>query len=132
MNNWQTEAQFQSKVIRFLKEQGAYVIKIWGGGKYTRAGVPDIIACVNGYFIAVELKTETGRVSKLQEFNLENIWRAGGASMVLRPAGFEDFKRFIEEVKCWPKPFDKCNSPIPASARINNARHNTNTATSTV
>lgn len=106
------ESQFQTKVIQFLKEHGVYVIKYWGGGRYTKAGVPDIVACINGYFIAIELKTETGRVSKLQEYNLEDIRRAGGAAMVLRPAGFENFKRFIREVMTWPKPFEKCNSPI--------------------
>lgn len=107
-----TESQFKSRVIKFLLDNEIYHIKYWGGGHFTRAGVPDIITCVNGYFIAIELKTETGRVSKLQEYNLEEIRRAGGAAMVLRPAGFENFKRFIREVMTWPKPFEKCNSPI--------------------
>ena len=98
------ESQFQTKVIQFLKEHGVYVIKYWGGGRYTKAGVPDIVACINGYFIAVELKTDTGRVSKLQEYNLEEIRKAGGIAIVLRPKQFNSFKQFIKEVKNWPKP----------------------------
>lgn len=128
IGNSMSESQFQAKVIRFLKDQGAYVIKMWGGGRFTRAGVPDIIACINGYFIAIELKTETGRVSKLQEYNIDRIRESGGVAIVLRPDKFEEFKSWIKEVKRCPTP----NIPIPESARINNARHNTNTATSTV
>ena len=98
------ESQFQTKVIQFLKEHGVYVIKYWGGGRYTKAGVPDIVACINGYFIAIELKTDTGRVSKLQEYNLEEIRKAGGIAIVLRPKQFNSFKKFIKEMKRCPKP----------------------------
>lgn len=99
-----TEKQFQTKVIHFLKDQGAYVIKMWGGGRFTRAGVPDVIFCLNGYYMAVELKSETGRPSKLQEYNIEEIRRAGGYAIILRPSGYEKFKRLIEEVKRCPRP----------------------------
>lgn len=98
------EAQFQAKVLHFLKDQGAYVIKQWGGGRFTRAGVPDITCCINGYYVALELKTEIGRTSKLQDWNIEQIKQAGGVAMVLRPNQFEVFKSFVREVKRCPKP----------------------------
>lgn len=89
------EKQFENKVKKFLKEQGCYFIKYWGGGQFTKAGIPDIICCCNGYFVGVELKSSIGRPSKLQLYNLEKIEESGGYSMVLYPENFEVFKSFI-------------------------------------
>jgi hypothetical protein len=97
-----TEAQFQAKVIRFLKEQNIYLVKVWGGG-FQKSGIPDLLCCVNGYFVAVELKSEKGLTAKLQDYNLDRIRESGGVGMVLRPADFERFKSFIKEVMGCPK-----------------------------
>lgn len=89
-----TEAQFQRRVIRFLAEQRIWHVKVWGGGMQ-RAGIPDILACVNGWFVAIELKTEIGRTSPLQDYNLDGIRKSNGHALVLRPSGFDDFKKWI-------------------------------------
>lgn len=95
-----TEAQFQKQVQEFLRSQAIWFVKYWGGGQFTKAGVPDLLCCVNGRFVGIELKTETGRLSKLQEYNLDKIKQSGGQAFVLRPSGFEVFKGFIRgEVK---------------------------------
>ncbi|AFM40305.1 VRR-NUC domain-containing protein [Desulfosporosinus acidiphilus SJ4] len=91
-----TEAEFQKQVQEFLRRQGVWYVKYWGGGRFTKAGVPDLLCCVNGWFVGIELKTETGRVSKLQEYNLTKIQESGGQAFVLRPSGFKAFKEFIE------------------------------------
>jgi len=99
-----TEAQFQKKVLEFLRVQNIWFVKYWGGGQFTKAGVPDILACVNGHFVGIELKAETGRLSRLQEYTLARIKETGGQAFVLRPSGFAAFKGFIRgEVK-------QCNS----------------------
>ena len=51
---------------------------------YGTAGIPDIILCYKGRFAAMEVKTETGRVSKLQEITIQRIQAAGGAACVVR------------------------------------------------
>lgn len=51
------EKDFQKQVIEFLKRHNIYYIKIWGGG-YQRSGIPDLIICLKGRFIAIELKTD--------------------------------------------------------------------------
>lgn len=51
------ERDFQKKVIKFLKDNNIYYIKVWGGG-YQKAGIPDLIICLKGKFIAIELKNE--------------------------------------------------------------------------
>ena len=95
------EKDFQIKVEKLLTENNIYFVKYWGGGIYTRSGVPDLICCLKGLFLALELKTDDGIVSPLQEYNLEKISKSGGATMVLRPKYFEQFKeaiqKFIEE-----------------------------------
>ncbi|MNW40408.1 VRR-NUC domain protein [compost metagenome] len=91
-----TEAQFQSKVINFLNVHHIYNVKVWGGG-FQRAGIPDILACVNGHFVAIELKTETGRTSQLQDYNLDRIRESRGTAIVLRPSGFESFKDWVRK-----------------------------------
>lgn len=51
------EKDFQSEVIKFLKKQNIYYIKVWGGG-FQKAGIPDLIICLKGKFLAIELKNE--------------------------------------------------------------------------
>lgn len=92
-----TEKQFQGKVQRFLSSIGAYHFKVWGGG-YQTAGIPDIIACYKGKFIALELKTDIGKPSELQLYNIKKIIEASGYARTLKPSEFEDFKKEILDV----------------------------------
>lgn len=54
------------------------------GGMYGTAGIPDIIACVDGRFYAFEIKTETGKPTKLQEATIRKILKAGGVAVIVR------------------------------------------------
>ncbi len=65
--NMASEKSFENRVKKFLKEQGCYFIKYWGGGEFTKAGVPDILVCCNGKFLGVEVKAQNGRPSPLKE-----------------------------------------------------------------
>ena len=56
------------------------------GGMYGVAGIPDIIACINGRFVAFEVKTETGKTTKLQEMMLQRIKKAKGVAFTVRSA----------------------------------------------
>jgi hypothetical protein len=93
------EKDFQNKVEKFLTDEGIYFVKYWGGGIYTRSGVPDLVCCVCGAFVGVELKAEGGRVSELQEYNLEKIRQSGGYAVTVYPHGFETFKDFVRMIK---------------------------------
>lgn len=78
-----TEKEIENKIRRFLTEQGAYHIKHFGC-MFSKAGVPDLIACLNGLFIAIEVKSEKGKLSELQEDHIKQIREAGGISMMVR------------------------------------------------
>lgn len=62
-------------------------------------GVPDILASVNGYFVAVEVKASNGRPSELQLHNINKINETGGFGVVLYPSQFEDFKEMVQCLK---------------------------------
>lgn len=94
-----SEKNFENRVKKFLQSQDCYVIKYWGGGQFTRAGVPDLLVCCNGRFLGVELKAENGRVSDLQIYHQNQINKAGGYGIILYPDQFEWFKDFIRRIK---------------------------------
>ena len=50
----------------------------------TTRGVPDVLGCVNGYAVALELKTEA-KLEPLQEVTLRKIAESGGYAAVVTP-----------------------------------------------
>ena len=93
------EKNFENKIKGFLKETGAWFIKYWAGAQYTKSGVPDILASINGYFVAIEVKGPNGKPSELQLHNINKIRDSGGFAFVLYPSGFDEFKRFVLNLK---------------------------------
>ena len=92
------EKRFEQKIKNFLKSQNCYYVKYFGCG-FSRAGVPDILACVNGHFLAIEVKAERGRLSELQRINIEHINNCGGVALVVKPSNFEELKQIIFKLK---------------------------------
>lgn len=78
--------------------QGAWHVKFFANN-FTKSGIPDILACVDGYFVGIEVKAQNGKPSALQLYNVRKIREAGGFAMVLYPSGFEKFKKFILDLK---------------------------------
>lgn len=92
------EKNFENRVKAFLKDQGCWFIKYWGGGQFTKAGIPDLLVCCKGYFLAIELKGPTGKPSPLQRHTIEEIKKAGGLALVLYPKDFDDFKILVKNM----------------------------------
>jgi len=91
-----SEKNFENKIKGFLKEHNSWFLKYWGGGQFTKSGVPDILACVNGFFVGIEVKAKNGKPSPLQIHNLESIDDSGGAGILLYPDDYEIFTNFVE------------------------------------
>ena len=89
------EKDFEKQVKDYLQKHGCWILKTWSNG-IQRKGVPDLLVCCKGYFVAVELKAENGHPSDLQLWNVEKIRKAGGIAVVLYPDEFEAFKQLIE------------------------------------
>lgn len=90
-----SEKTFENKIKLYLKSIGAYFIKTHGD-RFSKVGTPDILACVNGHFVAVEVKAENGRPSDLQIYHIEQIKKAGGYGIILYPKDFEKFKKDMD------------------------------------
>lgn len=92
------EKAFEDKIKRFLKARGVYFVKFFAN-RMTKTGVPDILACVRGRWVAIEVKAANGRASPLQLWNREEIRRAGGIAIVLYPHQFDEFKELIRLIE---------------------------------
>ena len=118
------ETQFKQRVthyldfLRLMQGKPVKYTKIWGGGKYQKAGIPDIIACVNGIYFEIELKSQTGKPSELQEYQLQLTNAANGFGILLYPSGFDQFKKLIKEVM-------DCDSHTVQLTRLRPALSNT-------
>lgn len=92
------EKRFENKIKRYLERRGAWFVKFFANA-YTHKGIPDILACINGYFVGIEVKAPNGKASEIQIFNIRKINAAGGFAFVLYPSAFEQFKQFVEDLE---------------------------------
>lgn len=93
-----SEKIFENKIKKMLSDNGAYFVKFFANS-YTRAGVPDILACINSYFVGIEVKAENGHPSELQLYNVEQIRKAGGFAFIVYPSGYKQLCKFIVNLK---------------------------------
>ena len=91
------EKTFENKIKKYLTSKGAYFVKFFGCA-FTRAGVPDLLCCVNGKFLAIEVKAERGVASPLQLQNIKNIEAAKGIALVVKPSQFDELKKLIDNL----------------------------------
>lgn len=90
------EKVFENRLKKYLKSKGAWLVKYWGGGVYTQAGIPDLLVCYKGKFIGIEVKAETGHASELQLRTIDDIKKAGGIAFVLFPKDYDKFVEWFE------------------------------------
>lgn len=76
------EAKVKAKVVAVLKANGVYYFYPVMGG-YGASGVPDIIVCCNGKFLAIECKAGGNSTTVLQERNMQKIRDNGGVAIVV-------------------------------------------------
>ena len=89
------ESTITAEIQRYLSRvPGWWGFKVQGGGSQMR-GVPDIVGCYCGLFVAFEVKRPVvGKLSELQKHRIDQIIAAGGRACVVY--GVEDVKRVLE------------------------------------
>lgn len=90
------EKNFEYKVKALLQKYRCWSIKYWGGGHFTKSGIPDILACCYGKFFGIEVKADKGEPSHLQIANLIKIDKAGGFAILLYPKDYDKLERILE------------------------------------
>lgn len=74
------EKKVKDMVVEILKSRGAYYFYPVTGG-FGRSGIPDIVGCYRGIFIAIECKAGKNKPTALQIAEMAKIDKAGGVSM---------------------------------------------------
>jgi len=92
------EGKVKAKVKKKLDEAKAYYFMPATGG-YGKSGVPDIVACVNGWFIGIECKAGTNKPTALQQNNLNDIKRSGGTALVINENNINELEDFLIQIK---------------------------------
>ena len=90
------ESSFDNKVKKYISSKKGWFIKYWAGSDFTKKGIPDILACINGRFYGIEDKSHNGRPRMLQLINLRDIRKAGGIGVLLYPKDFQNFKNLVD------------------------------------
>lgn len=80
----QRESRLSGRIMKELRLNGAFCFKIHGGATMM-AGLPDIIVCVGGEFVGLEVKLPGKRdnTSPTQKLVHSQIEQAGGRSFVV-------------------------------------------------
>lgn len=72
------------------------------GGIFQEPGIEDLLGCVRGLYVGVELKIETGRLRAAQRLRMRRIIRDGGAYIIARSpeqAVYRVLKHLIKNAK---------------------------------
>jgi hypothetical protein len=92
------ESKVKKQVKEILKNLGAYYVMPVTSG-YGNSGAPDFLVCYQGKFIGLECKAGKGRVTALQQRNLDQIDLAGGWSFVINEENVEQLNNLVNLVK---------------------------------
>lgn len=88
------ESAIEARLVREVKKRGGLCYKFTSPGN---PGVPDrIVIFPGGTTVYVELKTEIGRLAKIQKWQIEELRRRGAVVRVLK--GMDQVLAFLEEV----------------------------------
>lgn len=91
-----TEKRIQSRILKWLNSlPHARFFKV-AQGRYSEAGISDIVGSYYGHFVAFEVKSLTGRPTAKQSYFLSQIEATGGFSAVVRSVN--DAMEIINEI----------------------------------
>jgi hypothetical protein len=80
----QPEAKLVKQLQTLVKKVGGCTFKIHGGDNpFQAVGIPDLLCCVDGRFVGVEVKMPGGSLRPAQVVALGEIYRAGGIAAVV-------------------------------------------------
>lgn len=80
----QRESKLSTKILNELRKGGVFCFKVHGS-ETMMAGLPDIVACVDGLFVGLETKMpeSRGNTSPVQKLRHAQIEKAGGSAFVV-------------------------------------------------
>lgn len=92
------EKQFEKKVREFLKTLPIqWHFKVFGNA-FQESGIPDLLGCINGRLVGLEVKSSSGKPSELQLYKIDLINKAGGYATVVSPKNWEEVKKELIKI----------------------------------
>jgi Holliday junction resolvase len=91
------EAKVKKKVVDVLKKNGAYYFFPATGG-FGRSGVPDIVCCYRGVFVAIECKAGNNKPTPLQQAEMGKIKQAQGFVLVVNEDNIDDVTTLLRDI----------------------------------
>ena len=88
------EKNITKNILNYLKTLNNCFAYKNHAGYYDTAGIPDIICCYKGKFVAFEVKRQKVKPTKLQEAVIQRIWDAEGLAYVVRSV--DEVKKIME------------------------------------
>jgi Holliday junction resolvase len=96
------EGKVKDKVKAILQERGALLYYFMPAmGSFGKAGVPDVIGCMGGQFIGIEVKADAKKnpPTPLQLKNLAEIRAAGGHALVIDAHNFDELVTLLNNIE---------------------------------
>lgn len=90
------EKDIAAAIMRYLKTVPYCFAFKEHGGMYGTAGLPDIICCVDGKFVGLEIKTPKGKATALQTATMRKIRAANGEAHIVR--SLDEAKAVIDAI----------------------------------
>lgn len=91
------EKTFETRIKKFIEAHGGWTVKFFANG-YTKSGIPDLLCCIGGHFVAIEVKAEEGKPSPLQLYNQRLIRNSGGICLIVYPSQWLELKNYLDSL----------------------------------
>jgi Holliday junction resolvase len=91
------EKKVKKKITDLLNEMGVYHFSPYMSGM-GRAGIPDIIACCHGAFVAIEAKAGDNKPTALQEREISRINTAHGHALVVNEDNLDELRLLLTKL----------------------------------
>lgn len=100
------EGKVKNRVVALLKQAGNLYWFFPATHGYGRSGVPDIICCISGRFLAIECKAGKNPPTELQRREMRAIRGAGGEAVVVNEENLGALPELIDMMR---SEYNECN-----------------------
>lgn len=96
---FKSEGDIKKAARKFLKTRFPDIWTYWpvqtGLGRH---GIPDLLMCIGGNFVAVEFKYDGNEPTGRQDYELEQIWKSGGCTLVIDELNYWFFEIVVANI----------------------------------
>jgi hypothetical protein len=91
VKNW-----VKTKILKKYPSAYVYVTHV---GQYGKRGVPDLVMCIEGLFVTIEVKTVNGKLTELQKLEGRRIEKANGIWMTVYGRNEDQLEELYETIE---------------------------------